>query len=224
MAGNLPQCVLADDGEDDAGRAHILLGATVDEGVLAHVNGTGHDVGRHVGDEGAGAVHVLLDLRTIDGIVGGDVQVIEVCGNLKALGNVAVVLVLGAGDGVGIADALGLHESLVGPYAGIQVGGLLLQIVHGHIEELQGGAAAQEYNLVGVRNVEEFLPQGTAFVHDGVPLLGTVGDGKNGDAGAAEVLQGCNGVIDGYLGEQAGAGIENMNFFGHDRNGFKILS
>ena len=182
------QGLLADNGEDDAGRAHVLLGAAIDKVILAHVYRAGHDVRRHIGNERAGAVHVRLDFRAVNGVVGGDVQVVQVCGDLEALGNIGIVLVLGAGDGIGLANTLGLYEGLVGPYAGVQVGRFLLQVIHGHVQELQRCAAAQEHDLVRVRDVEEFLPQGAALVHYGIPLLGAVADGQQGYSGTAEVF------------------------------------
>ena len=142
-------------------------------------------------------------------------EIVQICGNLKSLGNIAVVLVLGAGNGISLSDALGLYQGLVGPNAGVQVGGLLLQIIHGHIEELQGSTASQEHDLVGFRDVQEFLPQGAAFIHNGVPLLGAVGNGEDGNTGAAEILQGGDGVVNGYLRQKAGAGVKDVNFFRH---------
>jgi hypothetical protein len=61
--------------------------------------------------------------------------------------------------------------------------------------------------------MEEFLPQGAALIHHGVPLLRAVGNAKDGHAGAAEILQGFDGVVDGNLREEAGACIENVNLF-----------
>ena len=213
VAAHAAESVLADDGEDDAGRADVLLRAAVDEVILGNIDRTGHDVGGHVGDERARDVEVLVDLGAVDGVVRGDVEVVEVRGNLESLRDIGVVLVLGAGDGIGVPDALGFLEGLAGPHAGVQVGGLLLQEVHRDIEELEGGAAAEEDDLVRVGNMEEFLPQGAALIHHGVPLLRAVGDAKDGHAGAAEILQGFDGVVDGNLREEAGACIENVNLF-----------
>ena len=103
-------------------------------------------------------------------------QVIKVGRDLVALGNVAVVAVLGAGDCVGLAYALGFLECLVRPHAGVEVCRLLLKVVHRHVKESEACAAAEEHHLVVVGNVEEFLPESAAFVHDRVPLLGAVGD------------------------------------------------
>ena len=73
-----------------------------------------------------------------------------------------------------------------------------------------------------VGNVKEFLPQGTALVHDGIPLLGAVGDGQYGNTGSGKILQGRDGVVDGHLRQEAGACVEYMNFLGHDVNIFKL--
>ena len=99
VTGYLSQRVLADDCEDDACRAYVLLCTAVDEVILGDVYRAGHDVGGHVGNEGAGNVKVLMNLCAVDGVVGGDVQIVKVCRDFEALGNISVVLVLGAGDG-----------------------------------------------------------------------------------------------------------------------------
>ena len=78
----------------------------------------------------------MLDLGPIDGIVGCDVEVVEIRGDFISLGNVSVVFVFAACDSVCLTQALGLLESLMGPHTGIEVCSLLLKIVHCHIEEL----------------------------------------------------------------------------------------
>ena len=201
IARDLAQRILTDDGEDDARRAGVLLGASVYESILGDVNGTAQDVGRHVGDKGDGAVHVLLDLGAVDGIVGRDVEIVYVGRDLVSLGDVGVVLVLGTCEGVGLADALGLLEGLVGPYARIEVSGLLLKEVHGHVEEFEAGAAAEEYDLVGIGNIEKFLPEGTALVHRGLPLLGAVRNGQHGHSRALEIFQCFDGSVNDRLGK-----------------------
>ena len=64
-----------------------------------------------------------------------------------------------------------------------------------------------------VGNVEQLLPQGAALIHDGLPFLGAVGDGKDGNTSAFEVLEGFDGIVDGALRKQARTGIEDVNFF-----------
>ena len=45
LAGYLSEGILADDGEDHAGRAHVLLGTAVYHGILADIHRAAHDVG-----------------------------------------------------------------------------------------------------------------------------------------------------------------------------------
>ena len=139
-------------------------------------------------------------------------QVVDVGRDLVTLRDVGVVLVLGAGDGIGLTDALGLLERLVGPYAGIEVGSLVLQVVHGYIEELEAGAAAEEDDLMGVRNIEKFLPECAALVHGLFPFFRTVGDGEDGNARSFEIFERRDGVVDGLLRQDAGASVEYVNF------------
>ena len=103
-------------------------------------------------------------------------EVVEVRGNLISLRNIGIIPVLRTGDGIGLADTLGLFQGLVGPDAGIEIGGLLLEVVHRNIEELEGGAAAEEDDFVGIRDIEKFPPEGTALVHCFIPFLSAVGN------------------------------------------------
>ena len=66
---------------------------------------------------------------------------------------------------------------------------------------------------MGVGDVKKLFPEGAGFLHHGVPLLGAVGDGNDGNAGAGEILQGLDGVVNGDLREKAGACVEDMDFF-----------
>ena len=176
VAAHLAEHILLDDEEGNAGRACVLLGAAINHGVLAHIYPAAQDIGRHVCDEGNGAVDICLDLCSVDGVVGGDVEIIQVCGDFVALGDVAVVTVLGACYCVCISEPLGLLEGLVCPYAGIKICGFLLQEVHCHIEETEACAASKEDDLVVVGNIEDLFPKSPGFFHGCFPLLGAVRD------------------------------------------------
>ena len=215
VAADLAEGVRLDDGHGHAGRTRVLLRTRVDQFIFAHVHGTAEDVGGHVRDEGHRAVDVLADLRTVNGVVGRDVEIVKVRRNLIALRDIGIVLVRGARHGKGVAQALGFLEGLLGPDAGLQVTRLVLQEVHGSHQELQAGAAAQEDDFIALRDTEELLPECTALVHRFVPALGAVGNGKQGDTGALEILQGLDGVVDGHLRQQARPGVENV-FFAHN--------
>ena len=181
--GNVPgdpsEGILLDDGEDHAGGADVLLGATVDEIVFGHVHRTAHDVGAHVSDEGNGAVDVFLDLGSVDRVVGGDVEVVDVGRDLVVLGNIGIVLVGRAGESVSLSNTLGLLESLLRPDSCLKVSGLLLKIVHRHIEELQRGAATEEHDLMCLGDMKEFPPEGAALIHSLIPLLRAVGNAED---------------------------------------------
>ena len=120
-------------------------------------------------------VEVLLDLGAVDGVVGGDVEIVHVFRNHISLGNVGVVLVRRASESVCLSDALGLLECLVSPYSGIEIGCLVLQEIHCDIEELKARSASEEHHFMGIRNVKELFPVGADFVHHLSPLFGTVG-------------------------------------------------
>ena len=93
VSADLSEGILAHDGECHASRAYILLRSSVYECIFAHIHGTAHDVGRHVGDERDRAVHVVSDFRAVDGVVGGDMEIVEVGRYLIVLWNVTVCLV-----------------------------------------------------------------------------------------------------------------------------------
>ena len=91
LAGSLAKSVVLDDDEGDSCHREVLLGTAVDAVVLAHVNGTAHDVGRHVGNDGHVDIKILADFSTVDGVVGGDVQIIDIIGACPSLGDEGVV-------------------------------------------------------------------------------------------------------------------------------------
>ena len=125
---DLTQDVLAHDDEGDAGGADVLLGAAIDEAVLGHIDGTAHDVRAHVSDEHDVVAlfggEVLADFGAVDGVVGGNVEVVGVSGDGPTFRDVVVGFVFGGGDDFGFAEILGFLGGLLGPDAGLEVGGL----------------------------------------------------------------------------------------------------
>ena len=223
VAGDLAEDVLADDGEDHAGRTDVLLGAAIDESVLGDIHRTAHDVGRHIGHEVDRAVHVVFDLGTVDRVVGRDVEVVEVGRDLIAFRDVAVGLVGRGGDADGIADALGFLERLLGPDTRLQVAGLVLEEVHRHIEELERSAAAEEDHFIVVGNVEELFPECAALVHRLLPFLRTVRHRYDRHAGTFEVLQCCNRCVNRLLRKNAGTCVEIVSFFHKNMGLLKVV-
>ena len=72
--------ILADDDDGNAGRAHVLLCAGVDDAVLGDINRLGQDVGGHIRYEryACRGLGVVLILGAVDGVVGADVEVIGI--------------------------------------------------------------------------------------------------------------------------------------------------
>lgn len=157
-AVHLAQQVLADDGHGYACAADVLLGAAIDNAEVGHVNLTGEEVGAHVGHEEPGLrLRDVVPFRTVDGVVGGNVQVGGVVAHLQVLVDAAVGFGLGVAGHVHVTEQLGLFAGLVGPHAGQRVvgGGVLVQEVHGEHAEQQGASAAQEHDVVVLGNAHE---------------------------------------------------------------------
>ena len=205
---NVAEDALLDDDEGHASGADVLLGATVDEAVFLHVDGTAHDVGAHVSDEHDGAVHVVLDLSTVDGVVGRDVEVVGIQRDGVSLRDVGVGLLFGRGDDVDLTEQLGFLGGLLGPDAGLEVGGLGLHEVGGHSEELCAGTTTEEENFVLLRDVEEVAPQLTGLSHDALPTRGAVRNLGDTDTGVVEIIERLDGAFDSLLGQDARACVE----------------
>ena len=204
---------LLDDDEGHASRADVLLGATVDEAVLLHVDGTAHDVGAHVSDEHDGAVHVVLDLSTIDGVVGCDVEVVCIRRDGVTFRDVGVGLVFAAGDDVDLTEQLGFLGGLLGPDASLQIGGLGLHQVGGHGEELGAGTTTEEEDFILLRDVEEVAPQLAGLSHDAFPTGSAVADFGDADASVVEVVERLDGAFDGLFRQNAGTCVEIKSLF-----------
>ena len=149
-------------------------------------------------------------------------EIVDVRRNLVSLRNVRVVLVGRACESVSLADSLGLLEGFLRPDTCLKIGGLLLKVVHSHIEELQRRTASEEHDLVCLGNIQKLSPECAALVHSRVPLLCAVGDAENRDTCAFEILEGLNGIVDGHLRKQARAGVEYVYFL-HFYFSFKVL-
>ena len=144
LAGSLAQRVVLHDDDGHACHSQVLLGSGIDGIVLGHVDGTREDVGRHVGNQAHGNVEILANLRTIDSVIGGDVQIVGILGHCPSLGNEGVVGVGRRGHFNYLAEELGFFHGLLGPYACVQVGSLLDEEVIGNHAELERSTATKE--------------------------------------------------------------------------------
>ena len=100
-----------------------------------------------------------MELCTIDGVVGCDMEIVNVCRDLKTLWNIVVHCLCRGCDGIGIAQTFRLFESLLCPDSCLEISSLVFKEVHRYIKESKAGATTEEYNLVSVRNIEELFPE-----------------------------------------------------------------
>ena len=182
-----------DDGDGQTCGSQVLLSACVDQAVLAHVNGTGHDVGGHVADQGntGGSLGDVLPLGALDGVVGAVVQVgsVGVQGQLVLGGDIGPLAVLGGTGHVGLAVLLGFLVGCVCEVAGADIVSLagLGHQVHGNHSELHGSAALQEQDLVAFGHAHQLAELLLGLVEDALVDLGAVRHLHDGHAGALVV-------------------------------------
>ena len=204
--------VLADDGDDHTGRADVLLHARIDHAVIADVAGLGEEHGALVGDKDVTlGVGELLPGHTVDGLILADVDIVGILGNVKigAVGDVAVVLVLGGSGDDDLAVLLGLGNGLLGPCAGLDVDGLaVLHQIPRHSRELQRSAALNEQDLVVVGNAHQVAQVSLGLVDDLLENLGAVTHFHDAHAAAAVVHHLVTDFLQHGLRHHSGTGRE----------------
>ena len=181
------QHILSHDDEGDARGSEVLLRAGVDQGVLVHVRDLAHDAGGHVGHEGGAAVGQIVPLGAEDGVVLGDVDIVDV---------IAEVLARHLGGEVARHDV---------------VRATLLQKIEGDRLELRGRAALEKEHFILVGDVHQLAHEGDAFVVDGLVDLAAVAELHDAHAGAFIIrdLPAC--LFQHLQGEHAGACGEIVN-------------
>ena len=80
-------------GEGDSRRAHVFLGSSIDEGIFGHIHRTGHYVGGHIRNQWNWAVHIVTDFGSIDGVVGGYMEIVQVARDFISLRNIGIGLI-----------------------------------------------------------------------------------------------------------------------------------
>ena len=155
----------------------------------------------------------MADFSAVDGIVCGDMEIVQVRRYLEPFRYIAVEFVSRGCHCIGLAKSFSLLERFLRPYPCLQVSGLFLQEIHGHIKELEACSSSQEHDFMGVRYLQELFPQGAAFVHYGAPFFRPVGDFDYSHACTGKIFKSLDGFFDGLVRKDARAGIEIMDFF-----------
>ena len=149
--------------------------------------------------------------RQVDGLVLADVDIVGILGDVEvgAIGDVAVVLVLGGSGDDDLAVLLSLGNGLLGPCAGLDVDGLaVLHQIPRHSRELQRSAALNEQDLVVVGNAHQVAQVSLGLVDDLLENLGAVAHFHDAHAAAAVVHHLVTDFLQHGLRHHSGTGRE----------------
>ena len=205
---------LFDDDERNACGSEVFLCACVNERVFVDVRDFTHDAGRHIGNEGCSAVGGVVPLGAENGIVFGDVDIIDIVSEILAgnLGDIGEVFVFGGGDEADISVFAGFFVSLFGEVARDDVvGATFLQKVERHGFELGGSSALNKQNVVRVVDVHEFADQSDAFVVNGFVDLAAMAELHNAHAASFIVGDLLSGFLQHFEREHTGTGGKVVN-------------
>ena len=204
--------ILADDDHHHAGGAHVLLHAGVDHAVVGHVAGLAQEHGGLVGHQDVAlGVGQLVPGHAVDGLVLADVHIVGILGDVQigAVGDIAVILILGGGGYDDLAVLLSLGNGLLGPCAGLDVDGLaVLHQIPRHSRELQRSAALNEQDLVVVGDAHQVAQVSLGFVDDLLENLGAVAHFHDAHAAAAVVHHLVTDFLQHGLRHHSGTGRE----------------
>ena len=173
LAVDVAEGAVFDDDDDCSGRGEVLLGAGVDEVILADIDGTREDVTRHIGYQRHFHVGILADFRTVDGVVGGVVEIVDIVRH-GIFGNICVVVGFRRTNNFDFAEEFGFFDGFVGPCAGVEICCLGFQQVEGGHAELEACAAAEEEHAVAFGHVQQLFDQSLSLVHNGNKFFAAV--------------------------------------------------
>ena len=211
-AANLAQQLVLDNDECNACHSQVLLCAAVNHAVFAYVDWTREYIRTHVGNQGYGAVEVLENFGAVDCVVGGNMEIVGIRWNFPTAWNVVVGLVCAACHLDCFTKQLCLGHGFLRPYAGIQIGGLLLQEVVWNHAEFQACATTQEQYAVAFRNVQQLLEQSYGFIYHGLEVLGTMTHFHQGETGALKLDTSIRNSLHDFFWQFGRTGIEIVLF------------
>ena len=115
--------ILTHNNECNTGRTHIFLSATINQRVFAYINRARHDIRRHIGHQRNRAVDIFVNFRSVNGVVGGDVEIIGICGNGVTFWYVGVIFIFGRGNNFYFTVKFCFLDGFLCPYACLQISG-----------------------------------------------------------------------------------------------------
>ena len=154
----------------------------------------------------------------VNGIIGGDVQVIDIFGDGVARRYVRKILVFGAGHNLDFPQFLGILNGFGGPSTCIDISGLPIwpQEVHRDHGELEGGASLQIEDLKVIPQPQQPFDGRSCFVHHPFEIFVPMGHLDERKACPVKIQQGGRGLFKDRAGKNGGPGAKIVNF--HRRN------
>src|SRR5271170_7807945 len=204
--------ILAHDDHGDAARAEIFLRAGEDQPEFGNFERARSDVRRHVRDERRGTRGNSMVLRAFDGVVGAQVSVGSIRGELDFIGagNAGEFFGFGAGSDVMQETFFEFADGFGGPSAGVQnVNGLAGERkVLRHGRKLHAAATLDEDDGVVLRDGQELAKILLRRIVDGFKFRGAVRHFHDGHAGAAVIEQLLSDAFEYGKRQSRGSGVE----------------
>ena len=157
ITGNLTQSIILHDDECDTGRSQILLCTTIDTDIFGHVDGTRENIRRHIGHHRNVYVQIFLQFRTVDCIVGSNMEIVCISRHSIVLRDIGISRFSGRSDFNYFTECLSFFHGFFGPHTRIQVSSFLFKEVEGYHAEFQTGTTAQEQYRISFGNIEQFF-------------------------------------------------------------------
>ena len=148
FAGSFTKHIVFNNNHGNAGHGHILLGASINSRIFRHVYRAAHNIWTHIRDKWNVYIEVLAVFRSINRIVGGNVQIINVSRNLKILRIVGVTCICRRGDFYNFTKKFCFFLCLLCPCSSVHISCFLEQEVGWNLHELQRSAASKENNRI----------------------------------------------------------------------------
>ena len=208
----LAQNILPYNYKCNSGRTHIFLCSTVNKCIFAYIHRPRHDIGRHIGHQRNGTGYIFMNFSSVDGIVGCDVEIINIGGNGVTFGNVGVIFIFGRCHHFYFAVEFGFLDGFLSPYTCLQISCLFVQQVGRQVKELSGSAAAQKQNRIFIRDVEQVSPQLFGFGHNPLPTGCAVRNFKNSDTCSIKIANSFNSRFNSRFGQNTWSCIKIMFF------------
>ena len=153
IAWYLAQSIILHNNESNTGRSQILLCTAVNADIFRNINRTRENIRWHIGNHRNRRVQILMKLRTINCIIGGDMEVIRIGRNSIIFRDIRIRCFRRRCHFYDFAKRFRFLYCFLRPNTGIKISSFLFKEVERHHTEFQAGATTQEQYRIPFRNV-----------------------------------------------------------------------